>query len=70
MRLIPSFSFAYGILGASSKSIYKVIEGWPYLKSTWDVDVGGTDILYLSITGIIYIVLVFLVEHFEDTGDL
>ena len=70
MRLIPSFSFAYGILGASSKSTYKIIEGWSYVKSTWDVDVSGLDILYLSLTGVFYTLLVFVVEYFEDTGDL
>ena len=70
LRLIPSFSFAYGILGASSKSSFKIWEGWSYVKSTWDFDVSGLDILYLSLTGVFYTLLVFLVEYFEDTGDL
>lgn len=69
-RIIPSFSFAYGILGASSKSTYKIIEGWTFVKSTWDIDVSGLDVIYLSITGLIYLLLVFVVEYFEDTGDL
>ena len=70
LRLIPSFSFAYGILGASSKNTYKILEGWTYVKSTWDVDVAGLDIIYLSLTGLFYIICVFIVEYFEDTGDL
>ena len=64
-RLIPSFSFAYGILVASSKSAYKVFEGWSYVKSTWDVDVIGLYILYLSSAEVFYTLLVFVVEHLK-----
>lgn len=38
------------------------------MKSTYDMDVGGADILYLAVSGVVYIILVFIVEYFEDNG--
>lgn len=38
------------------------------MKSTYDIDVAGADILYLALTGVLYILLVFVVEYFEDNG--
>lgn len=67
-RFIPSFSFAYGIVNACSKATYKVLEGWTEEKSTYDMEVAGADILYLACTGVLYTLLVFLVEYFEDNG--
>lgn len=68
LRLIPSFSFAYGIVNACSKDTYKVMEGWSESKSTYDVDVAGLDLLYLAFSGILYIILIFTIEYFEDNG--
>jgi ATP-binding cassette subfamily A (ABC1) protein 3 len=34
------------------------------------MDVAGADILYLALTGVLYTILVFVVEYFEDTGQL
>jgi ATP-binding cassette subfamily A (ABC1) protein 3 len=68
LRIIPSFSFAYGIVNSCSKATYKVLEGWTEMKSTYDMDVGGADILYLAVSGVVYIILVFIVEYFEDNG--
>jgi ATP-binding cassette subfamily A (ABC1) protein 3 len=66
--LIPSFSFAYGILNACSKESYKIVEGWSESKSTYDMEVAGGDILFLAITGLGYIILIFIIEYFEDNG--
>lgn len=68
LRFIPSFSFAYGIVNACSKSTYKVIEGYATVKSTYDIDIAGADILYLALEGLFYTLLVFLLEYFEDNG--
>lgn len=45
-----------------------MLEGWPEMKSTYDMDVAGADILYLAVSGVVYIILVFIVEYFEDNG--
>lgn len=67
-RVIPSFSFAFGILNACSKETYMVMFGWTEMKSTYDIEVSGGDILMLAITGVAYIILIFIVEYFEDNG--
>lgn len=70
LRLVPSFSFAYGIVNACSRDFYKVIEGHPSVKDVYDWDISGADIAYLAIEGFVYTMLVFLIEYFEDTGEL
>lgn len=67
-RIIPSFSFAFGILNACSKETYMVMFGWTEMKSTYDIEVSGGDILMLAISGVAYIILIFIVEYFEDNG--
>ncbi|CAK63379.1 unnamed protein product (macronuclear) [Paramecium tetraurelia] len=69
-RLIPSFSFAYGILNACSKDTYMIIEGWSEMKSTYDMAVSGADILMLVVMGVVYTISIFIVEYFEDNGQL
>ncbi|CAD8078681.1 unnamed protein product [Paramecium primaurelia] len=69
-RFIPSFSFAYGIVNSCSKATYKVLEGWTETKSTYDIEVAGADLIFLAFTGVLYIILVFIIEYFEDNGQL
>ncbi|CAD8172616.1 unnamed protein product [Paramecium pentaurelia] len=69
-RLIPSFSFAYGILNACSKDIYMIMEGWTEMKSTYDMEVSGGDVLMLAIMGAFYLICIFIIEYFEDNGQL
>lgn len=38
------------------------------MKSTYDIEVGGADLIFLAFTGVLYIILVFIVEYFEDNG--
>lgn len=45
-----------------------ISEGWSSMKSTYDIDVSGADILYLAVSGIVYLILVFVLEYFEDNG--
>lgn len=38
------------------------------MKSTYDMEVAGGDILLLALTGLGYIILIFIIEYFEDNG--
>jgi ATP-binding cassette subfamily A (ABC1) protein 3 len=69
-RLMPSFSFAFGIINLSNASIYATVEGYRDIKSVWDFDIAGGDILMLGLEGFVYMVLVFWIEHLEDTGSI
>ena len=69
-RLIPSFSFATGILNMANRSLFAKAEGYTKLKDAYDLDISGGDILMLSLEGVIYMALVLLVEMLEDDGSL
>ena len=62
MRLFPSFSFGYGIINISSKVAYAVLEGnfTPY--DIYDMNIAGGDVLFMAIEGVVYFLLVFVVE--------
>lgn len=68
LRLIPSFSFAYGIVNACSRTTYRTIEGYAEVKDVYDLDIAGGDILFLALEGLVYTIFVFVIEYFEDNG--
>lgn len=68
--MIPSFAFSTGILNATNKKFYQVIEGYAEVKSSYDLDITGGDILMLSLSGIFYMILVLILENLEDNGTI
>lgn len=63
LRLIPSFSFGYGILNIGSKSLYSMRDNRdedPY--QTFDMNIAGGDILFLSLECLLYLGFVFIYE--------
>lgn len=62
LRICPSFSFGYGILNISNRSLYAAVEGYRVKKDAFDYDIAGYDLLYLGIFCVIYFILIFLVE--------
>ena len=70
LRLIPSFSFATGILNISNRTLYAAVEGYRKPKGPYDLDIAGGDILMMALEGLVYILLVFLVEKLEDDGSI
>ena len=69
-RIIPSFSFGYGILNMANKSLDAAVEGYKNPKNVWDIDIAGGDALMLGIMGVVYFILVFVIEFLEDTGSI
>lgn len=70
IRLIPSFSFAFGILNLSNVNLYAAIEGSKTVESAYSFNISGGDILMLGIEGFVYMFLVFVIEKLEDSGSL
>lgn len=70
LRLFPSFAFAYGIVNACSRTTYKTLEGYAEVKSVYDIDIAGGDILMLALEGLFCTLIVFVIEYFEDNGQL
>lgn len=70
MRLIPSFSFAFGIINMSNISVYKTLDGLKYNQSVFDFNISGGDILMLGIEGFVYLILVFVIEILEGAGHI
>ncbi|KAL4492594.1 hypothetical protein ABPG72_007707 [Tetrahymena utriculariae] len=60
-RLIPSFSFGYGVLNVGSRNLYVQKDNINY--KTFDLNICGGDILMLSIEGLFYILVVALIEY-------
>jgi hypothetical protein len=40
------------------------------VKSTYDIDISGGDILYLALEGVVYMIFVFIIEFLEDSGKI
>jgi len=66
LRLIPSFSFGYGILNIGAKSTYTITENLtldPY--TNYDLNIAGGDILMMAIEGVFYFALIFVIEKIQ-----
>lgn len=64
LRLIPSFSFGYGVLNTGSKNLYTMRDDRnddPY--EAFDINIAGGDVLMLSIECIIYMSFVAIYEY-------
>ena len=66
LRLIPSFSFGYGILNMNNKYLYSVVEGYKPPKDVYDMDISGTDLLFLGFTGFLYYFIIFIIQFLEQ----
>jgi len=63
LRLIPSFSFGYGVLNIGNRSLYAQKQNINTPYSTLNMNIAGGDLLFLFLEGIVYMLLVFLYEH-------
>lgn len=61
-RFIPSFAFGYGVLNVGSRTFYSQVDKVDVVYDTFDLNIAGGDILFMSIGGIVYFVLVFIYE--------
>jgi len=63
LRLIPSFSFGYGVLNIGNRSLYATKDGKKLAYGAFDMNIAGGDVLMLSLEGVVYMLLIFLYEH-------
>lgn len=62
LRLVPSFSFGYGVLNIGSRTLYSRIDGNKEPYGTFDLNIAGGDVILLAIEGIVYFFLILLIE--------
>lgn len=62
-RLFPSFSFTYSLLNMGNREVYAILEKHDEVKSPWDIDIAGGDVIFLGFTPFLYFFLVLLVEY-------
>ena len=62
LRLLPSFSFGYGILNVAERALYASIAGEKTKRQAFDTEIAGYDIGYLITLSVVYFLLVFIVE--------
>jgi len=48
-----------------SQEIYQKVEKDPVLRSPWELDLSGGDVLYMAVTAFVFFMLVFVVEFFK-----
>jgi ATP-binding cassette subfamily A (ABC1) protein 3 len=63
LRLIPSFSFGYGVLNIGNRSLYAQKDKLDQPYSTFDMNIAGGDVLFLALEGVCYMLLIFLYEN-------
>eukprot|EP01017_Pseudomicrothorax_dubius_P046657 TRINITY_DN8255_c0_g2_i3.p1 TRINITY_DN8255_c0_g2~~TRINITY_DN8255_c0_g2_i3.p1 ORF type:complete len:1028 (+),score=239.16 TRINITY_DN8255_c0_g2_i3:182-3265(+) len=63
LRLVPNFSFCFGILNVSNRDLYRLLWKEQTTRSAWDVEIALADFLYLLLTSIFYFILVFVIEY-------
>ncbi|KAL4488936.1 hypothetical protein ABPG72_005723 [Tetrahymena utriculariae] len=64
LRIIPSFSFGYGILNIGNRSLYAFSDsGSQAVQSAYAWNIAGGDLLMMFLEGFIYFTLVFVIEY-------
>ncbi|EAR81921.2 ABC transporter family protein (macronuclear) [Tetrahymena thermophila SB210] len=69
-RIIPSFSFGYGIMNIGNRNLYAFQNNYQQLDSPFSIDIAGADIIFMILEGFIYYLLVFLVENHSQISFL
>lgn len=67
-RLIPFFSFNYGILNLSNLNLYKLRFEWNSLPNAFESKAVLWDFLFLIIMGIVFTLLLILMENSFKLG--
>lgn len=67
-RLIPFFSFNYGILNLSNLNLYKLRFEWDSLPNAFESKAVLWDFLFLIIMGIVFTLLLILMENSFKLG--
>lgn len=62
-RLSPPFAFHFGILNITNLNLFKLIFEYDRIKSPFDFDGALWDLLFLIFTGIIFFLLILVVEN-------
>ena len=70
LRIFPGFCFGYGIINISNRQLYALIEKYYIPKDAFDLEIAGTDILFLAIHGFFYTLIVLLIELLQKRGSL
>ncbi|KAL4490757.1 hypothetical protein ABPG72_021811 [Tetrahymena utriculariae] len=70
LRIVPSFSFGYGIMNIGNRNLYALQNDQKELDSPFSINIAGADIIFLIIEGIFYYLLVFLVENYNQISFL
>lgn len=70
LRIIPSFSFGYGILNVGNRNLYAFWDGTSSLDSAYAMNIAGGDLIFMFIEGFVYFGIVFLIEFGSHFGTL
>jgi len=65
-RPLPTFALSYGFMNITNRDIYYIRGDIPSRLNVFDIRLIGGDILYLWTFGVIYTLLIFLVEKLKN----
>lgn len=69
-RIIPSFSFGYGILNIGNRNLYAFLDGVTALDSPYSLNIAGGDLICMFLEGLLYFLVVFLIERGSHIGTI
>ncbi|EAR86885.2 ABC transporter family protein (macronuclear) [Tetrahymena thermophila SB210] len=69
-RIIPSFSFGYGILNIGNRELYNITKMNKEIPSAYELDIAGGDIILMFVEGIVYLAILFLIEWAQHIGSI
>ncbi|KAL4488927.1 hypothetical protein ABPG72_005714 [Tetrahymena utriculariae] len=70
LRIIPSFSFGYGILNIGNRNLYAFFDGSKTPQSAFSMDISGGDLILTFFEGFFYFFLVFAIEIGSHVGSI
>ncbi|KRW99021.1 P-loop containing nucleoside triphosphate hydrolase [Pseudocohnilembus persalinus] len=70
LRFVPSYAFGSALINIGGRNLLALINGKSEPDSAFSFNVAGADILFLAITGVLYSLLIFLIEKYISKGSL
>ena len=63
LRLMPFFSFSFGMFNMASKDTYAIIFRWLETPSVFSKQISLMDLIFLIIMGIVFFIGIFIIEY-------
>jgi ATP-binding cassette subfamily A (ABC1) protein 3 len=63
--ICPTFCFAFGIMNISNREVHKTVFGYDDIKSPFDWELAGADMVFLALHFVFGMIATFLIEYLK-----